>query len=219
MELVDGGDLGQMVDVFGALYVDRVAENPTHAISAYAAQIVAGVEYLHTGHSICHRDLKPANALVDSQSGKLKLNDFGTVQDLGGLDSTSFELVGSMPYADPQVLMGVAYGLEVDIFSVGSTIWELAEGMMPYHGIGGMDSLMQHRLANPDTLLPMNEAWPADLRDFIVRCFAPRDTRPNASKLLKDKFILQGLDIANNNWAYGNFGWGLDFWDRFSRSS
>lgn len=201
MELVDGGDLGQMVDVVGPLFVDTMRENSVEAIAAYAAQIVSGVEYLHTGHSICHRDLKPANALVDSQSGKLKLNDFGTVQDLGGLDSKAFELVGSLPYADPQVLMGVPYGLEVDIFSVGSTIWELAGGKMPYSDIGGMDALMEHRRANPKELLPMDPAWPAELRDFIVRCFAPKSTRPDASELLKDKFMLHGLDIANNHWA------------------
>jgi len=72
---------------------------------------------------------------------------------------------------------------------------------MPYSDIGGMDAVMQHRRANPELLLPMDPTWPADLQNLIVRCFAPKSTRPDASELLKDKFIVHGLDIADNHWA------------------
>jgi len=67
MEYLIGGDLYSLMTEFGSLPID--------AVRFYAAEIVLGIEYLHS-HGIVHRDLKPDNILIGN-NGHIKLADFG----------------------------------------------------------------------------------------------------------------------------------------------
>jgi serine/threonine protein kinase len=46
---------------------------------AYAAQLFLALDYLHSApYHVCHRDVKPTNLLVDPETKKLQLCDFGS---------------------------------------------------------------------------------------------------------------------------------------------
>ena len=66
-EFMPGGDLRKLLD--------REESFPESWIRFYLAEIVAGLECLHS-HGICHRDLKPENILIASD-GHIRLADFG----------------------------------------------------------------------------------------------------------------------------------------------
>ena len=67
----------------------------------FFAEIVIAVEYLHQ-HGIIHRDLKPENVLL-TQSGHLKITDFGTAQNEQSADSTQTAFCGTAEYVAPEV--------------------------------------------------------------------------------------------------------------------
>lgn len=68
MEYVSGGTLQKLLRSQG-----KLSDSQT---SFYAAEIILGLEYLHTQMSVVYRDLKPENIMLTSE-GHVKLADFG----------------------------------------------------------------------------------------------------------------------------------------------
>ncbi len=93
-------------------------------------QIVKGILYLHS-NGIVHRDIKPENIVVDGV-WNVKIIDFGyatKIQD--NVFLTRF--CGTPDYAAPELLKGIPYcGKEVDIWSLGSLLYVLLEGILPF---------------------------------------------------------------------------------------
>jgi serine/threonine protein kinase len=58
---------------------------------------------------------------------------------------------------DPTVLRGGEYGLETDIYCLGSTVWELITGKHPYHNVTNVQQLIETR---KDASLPIEDDWP-----------------------------------------------------------
>ena len=71
-EWVPGGSVQALVTRFGKLSETIVRK--------YVAQLLVGLEYLHS-QQIIHRDIKAANILVDDR-GTIKLADFGSSKRL-----------------------------------------------------------------------------------------------------------------------------------------
>ena len=69
MELCDGGDLFN--------YIKNQKRFTESTAAGILKQIMSGVYYMHK-QNVCHRDLKPENMLYDTESGLLKIIDFGT---------------------------------------------------------------------------------------------------------------------------------------------
>ena len=90
-------------------------------------QLVKALECLHQ-QKLIHRDLKPANIfLTESTEGtKLILGDFGlAAYGKSGLTGTG-NVVGTIPYMAPEVLVEGEYSPASDYFSLGKTLLELA---------------------------------------------------------------------------------------------
>jgi serine/threonine protein kinase len=69
-ELVPGGSIAQLLKKFGPFEPSIVRQ--------YTRQILFGLHFLHQ-NGIIHRDIKGGNVLVDSNTGVVKLADFGAV--------------------------------------------------------------------------------------------------------------------------------------------
>jgi len=97
-------------------------------------QLCDALEYAHK-ESIIHRDLKPANMMLDSR-GRLKLADFGiaaTVSDSVSRASIGrHDMSGTASYMSPQQLEGQPPQVTDDVYSVGSTIYELLTSRAPF---------------------------------------------------------------------------------------
>ncbi|XP_023336242.1 glycogen synthase kinase-3 isoform X2 [Eurytemora carolleeae] len=91
----------------------------------YGQQILQGLEYLHN-KSIAHRDLKPRNLLVDEENRFLQICDLGSACRVGeGLDLNPY--ICSRFYRAPELLLGSTdYNSQVDIWSVGCVLGEMA---------------------------------------------------------------------------------------------
>ena len=103
-------------------------EEPT--VTEWGIQTADVLEYLHTRRQpIIYRDLKPANLMLDSNSNRIMLIDFGIARWVNKLEK-GVTAVGTMGYAPPELFSGRA-DPRVDIYSLGATMFHLLTGSDP----------------------------------------------------------------------------------------
>lgn len=98
----------------------------------YVGTMILAIEYLHH-RKIVYRDIKPENIMVDER-GYLKLIDMGTAKVLverNGMYRTN-TILGTPHYMAPEILLGKGYGLLVDLWSIGITLYEFMCGFVPF---------------------------------------------------------------------------------------
>ena len=126
MEIVDGPNLGQLVEAEGAMPVDRVLRLLREALSA-----------LGHAHSLglVHRDIKPENMLLE-KDGSLRITDFGLALALrgsgrfGGATSQS----GTPQFASPEQLLGERVDQRTDLYSLAAVALFALLGRPPFVG-------------------------------------------------------------------------------------
>jgi len=129
IELLSGGELFDRIVSKGSF---------SEAEAASLMQSLAGaIKYLH-GIGIVHRDLKPENLLYANTTDKspIKITDFGLAKLKPEKDGDSQKMstaCGTPGYVAPEVLMNVAYGPSVDLWSLGVILYILLCGFPPFY--------------------------------------------------------------------------------------
>ncbi|KAM8808910.1 CDKL2 protein, partial [Eudromia elegans] len=109
-------------------------------VRKYLFQIIRGIAFCHS-HNIIHRDIKPENILV-SQSGVIKLCDFGFARTLGAFGEAYTDYVATRWYRAPELLVGdIKYGKAVDIWAIGCLVTEMLTGEPLFPGDSDIDQL------------------------------------------------------------------------------
>ncbi|CAB1343354.1 unnamed protein product [Coregonus sp. 'balchen'] len=94
-------------------------------------QMLCGIKHLHNA-GIIHRDLKPSNIVVKSDC-TLKILDFGLARTAAtGLLMTPY--VVTRYYRAPEVILGMGYQANVDIWSVGCILAEMVRHKILFPG-------------------------------------------------------------------------------------
>lgn len=124
-------------------------------VQKYLFQIINGIGFCHS-HNIIHRDIKPENILV-SQSGVVKLCDFGFARTLAAPGEVYTDYVATRWYRAPELLVGdVKYGKAVDVWAIGCLVTEMFMGEPLFPGDSDIDQLY-HIMVCLGNLIPRHQ--------------------------------------------------------------
>lgn len=153
-------------------------------------QILSALTYIHH-NGIGHRDLKPENLLCSTSKGDVvKIADFGLSKDFSDGKTAMKTCCGSPSYVAPEVLEGLTYDHECDIWSLGVITYVLLSGCLPFFG-DTQDELFQ-KIMNCD--YTFNYACfrviSDEAKDFIRKCLViDPHKRWKAEDLMKHPWI------------------------------
>ena len=163
-EFVPGGDLYSLLQKVGAF------DEETSKLYIY--EILCALRYLRE-NSIIHRDIKPDNILI-AKDGTLKLTDFGLSrqgivnrQANENEDVTESEIVGTLDYMAPEVLLNKPHTFAVDYWSLGAMIFEFLIGIPPFHDES--ESLTTANILQGKILFEEDDEISPEARDLIVK--------------------------------------------------
>eukprot|EP01118_Nematostelium_gracile_P000298 TRINITY_DN10293_c0_g1_i1.p1 TRINITY_DN10293_c0_g1~~TRINITY_DN10293_c0_g1_i1.p1 ORF type:complete len:620 (-),score=175.77 TRINITY_DN10293_c0_g1_i1:4-1863(-) len=148
-----------------------------------------GLEYLHNYQKIIHRDIKAANILL-TEAGEVKLADFGVSQTLSSALLSSDAIVGTPLFVSPEVVKDKLYTNKQDIWALGITMIEMADGYPPYIDMNPVRAMYSIPHRSPPTVA-VTKDWSKGFLEFLNRCLTKDHlTRPSAIELLRDAWII-----------------------------
>lgn len=215
MAFVDGQTLTERVRAHGAL--------PARDATRVFRELAWALAYAHA-RGIVHRDLKPDNILIERDTGRAMLTDFGIAQVADSVALTGEgRVMGTAHFMSPEQAAGETVDGRSDLYSLGVVAFYIASGRLPFDGSSAQAVLAKH-LTQP---APPCDApgIPLAVRQAIARCLAklPDDRFASGETLGEaiDRAQLQGKElpvplrawVAHNDplaFAYGawSFFWG-----------
>ncbi|KAJ3011031.1 hypothetical protein HKX48_007059 [Thoreauomyces humboldtii] len=158
------------------------------------AASLEGLEFLHS-RQVVHRDLKCANILL-TEAGEVKIADFGVSERLSVAVGVRRTVVGTPYWMAPEVITGNGYGTEADIWSIGITAIEMADGVPPLANIAPMRAMFKIPHLPPPTVQDVGR-FTSEFIDFLAKCLTkdPKN-RPTATQLLTHPFVAPYTRIA-----------------------
>ena len=180
MGYVDGGSLeARISSVPGAMM-------PLDQVRRAMCEVAGALAHAHR-RGVTHRDIKPQNVLIDSESGRCLLTDFGIARTIGAESLTATGLiVGTPAYISPEQLFGGPSDHRADIYALGVLGYEMATGDLPFHAQTPTAMMMKRLAGPPPAIGRIRPDVPHDLEAAINGCLAtdPADRYQSAEDVV-----------------------------------
>jgi serine/threonine-protein kinase len=193
--------------VEGETLKQRIRRNARLSIAesiAYAIEIARALGAAHE-RQIVHRDVKPQNVLIDEE-GAAKVTDFGIARTLHqeGLTADG-RVLGTTDYVSPEQALGRPVTGQTDLYSLGSVMFEMLTGDVPFKGENQVAVAMKHvREDLPDVQLLRPEVSAA-LAAVLDRATAKDLDRryPDAAALIADLEDVLAIETSRTGHVTG----------------
>ena len=166
MGLVEGETLAQRLH--------RAPRPDVATVRRVLREVCDALAYAHS-RQVVHRDVKPDNILLDHESGRAVVTDFGIARAAEGDQRLTVEgiAVGTPAYMSPEQAMG---DREVDgrsdIYALGVVGWQMLAGELPFQANNTPAMLMKHISEHPRPLGELRTDLPANLVHAIERAMS-----------------------------------------------
>jgi hypothetical protein len=190
MACVDGSTLARELHERGRLSADETRRIMREVTDALA--------YAH-GRGVVHRDIKPDNILLDGETGRAMVTDFGIARAMqeGGdsrLTATGMA-IGTPTYMSPEQAVGdkVIDGRS-DLYSLGIVAYQMLAGEPPFVA-GSTPAMLMKHLSEQPVPIDQRADLPTDLAATIMTLLAKEPERrfPSANALM---MVLEGESAA-----------------------
>jgi serine/threonine-protein kinase len=174
LELIDGWTLGTVARRGRAVGLPM----PPELCVYVGAEICRGLGYAHQRKrdgvplGVVHRDICPNNVLV-SMHADVKVTDFGIARASTRTDHTRSGMIRGKPmYMSPEQARGEPLDARSDLFSVGTVLYSLLTGQLPFPGPSDREYLAQ--IANTDAPSPgvLRPDLPKELCRLVQKAMA-----------------------------------------------
>jgi len=135
-------------------------------------ELADALDYAHR-QGVVHRDLKPDNVLIEEDSGRALLADFGIAKSAaaGHTLTATGSIVGTPLYMSPEQASGRGdVDGRSDLYSLGVIGFEMLAGRRPFDAPTPADVLVQHMTKEPPPLQPLAAGAPDTLVKAVARC-------------------------------------------------
>jgi serine/threonine-protein kinase len=177
MALVTGSNL--------ATHLTREPRQPLDEVRRILAEVADALAYAHL-RGVIHRDIKPDNILLDRQTGRALVTDFGIAwaMESGARLTATGIAVGTPTYMSPEQAVGEReLDGRSDLYSVGVLGYQMLTGRVPFEAGNSMALLLKHVTERPRAIAELRPDVPRGLRETIERAMAkaPEDRWPTAA--------------------------------------
>jgi WD40 repeat protein len=170
MQYVAGPSLRERVRAQGPL--------PPREAARVCREVAEGLHALHRA-GLVHRDVKPANVLLEEDTGRARLTDFGLVRIKERPDGTTREgvVAGTPEYVSPeQLLQPDRVDERADVYGLGMTLYEALTGGPAFRG--PPQAVIQQVLhAEPTPPRRLAPGTPRDLETVCLKALAKEPAR------------------------------------------
>lgn len=177
MEFIPGETLQQRLDRVGPLDVQETLR--------IGRQIAEGLGAAHA-NDLIHRDIKPGNVLLEGAQHKVKITDFGLARAADDASMTQSGMIAGTPmYMAPEQALGHTLDHRVDLFSLGSVMYQMVSGRPPFRAnttVAVLKRVAEDTPRNIREVIPETPQW---LCDIIAKLHAkdPKDRFQSAREV------------------------------------
>jgi len=179
MAYIKGDNLGQRLQQHGPMEPVEVRR--------ILREVAEALAYAHH-RNVIHRDIKPDNIIIDEETGRAMVTDFGIARaltDMGDSRLTATGMaIGTPAYMSPEQSAGDrAIDGRSDLYSLGVVGYQMLCGQTPFVASNTPSMLVKHLSERP---IPVDERWPdlpPDLARAVMLCLEkdPNDRFPSAA--------------------------------------
>jgi serine/threonine-protein kinase len=179
MAYIKGDNLGQRLQQHGPM--------PPVEVRRILREVADALAYAHH-RNVIHRDIKPDNIIIDEETGRAMVTDFGIARaltDSGDSRLTATGMaIGTPAYMSPEQSAGdQAIDGRSDLYSLGVVGYQMLCGQPPFVANNTPSMLVKHLSERP---IPVDERWPdlpPDLSRAVMMCLEkdPADRFPSAA--------------------------------------
>jgi predicted Ser/Thr protein kinase len=165
MQFVKGESLAELLARRKRLPVDEALEIAEACLHALA---------IAHHHELIHRDVKPGNILIEQDTHRVLMVDFGLVKRIqsdGPLTATG-AVLGTVDYIPPEQALGMPVDGRADLYSLGVVMYQMLSGRLPFVADSPTGMAFQHAYEQPEPLEKLAPGLPRRMSAIVTRLMA-----------------------------------------------